>query len=60
MKGNMIKNLIILTATMFIGLTAKGQNLFLFGEKSYPCTETVTLQSNSDEYFINDLNVLFA
>lgn len=41
-------------------MTAKGQNLFLIGEQSYPCTETFTLQSNSDEFYINDLNVLFA
>ena len=52
--------LIILTATLVIALTAKGQNLFFIGENSYPCTETFTLQSNSDEYYINDLNVLFA
>lgn len=54
----MKKILIILSATLFISLTAKGQNLFFFGENSYPSTETITLQSNSDD--INNLNVLFA
>lgn len=56
----MIKNLIILTATMFFVLTAQGQKFFFIGDKSYPCTEAFTLQSNSDEFYINDLNVLFA
>jgi len=52
--------LIILTATLFFALTAKGQNLFFIGENSYPCTETFTFQANSDKYYINDLNVLIA
>ena len=56
----MKKNLFILTATLFITLAAKGQNLFFIGENSYACTETITLQSNTDKYYINDLNVLFA
>ncbi len=56
----MKKILIILTATLFITLTVKGQNLFFIGEESYPCTETITLQSNSDKSYIYDLNVLFA
>jgi hypothetical protein len=56
----MNKILIIVTATLFITLTAKGQDLFLIGEQSYPCTKTFTLKSNSDEFYINDLNVLFA
>ncbi len=56
----MKKRIIILTTTLFITLTVKGQNLFFIGENSYPCTETITLQSNSDTYYINDLNVLFA
>ncbi len=51
---------IILVAILFIALTVKGQNLFFIGENSYPCTNTYTLQSNSDEYYINDLNVLLA
>ena len=58
MKGNMKKILIILTATLLITLTAKGQNLFFIGEKSYPCTETFTLQSNSGEG--HNLNVRIA
>ena len=56
----MKKILIILTATLFITHGAKGQNLFFIGENSYPCTETITLQTNSDKSYINDLNVLFA
>ncbi len=51
---------IILISLFFITLTANGQNLFFIGENSYPCTETFTLKSNSDEFYINDLKVLFA
>ena len=53
----MKKILIILTVTLFISMTAKGQNLFFFGERSYPCSDTFTLQSNSGS---NNLNILFA
>ena len=54
---NMKKNLIILTVTLFITLTVKGQNLFFIGENSYPCTETITLQTNSDDRY--DLSIIF-
>ncbi len=54
----MKKTLIILTATLFFTITTKGQNLFFIGENSYPCTETVTLKSNSDS--ANNLDVLLA
>jgi hypothetical protein len=60
MKEIMKKILIILTVTLLITLTTKGQNLFFIGENSYPSTETITLQANSDRYNINDLNILFA
>jgi TonB family protein len=53
----MKKTLILLYATLFLTLTLKGQSLFFFGENSYPCTEVIPLQGNSDS---NDLNVLFA
>ena len=56
----MKKILIIVIATLHFTLTVKGQNLFLIGEKSYSCTQTITLQSNSDEFYINDLNVSLA
>ncbi len=56
----MKKTLLIIVGSLFITMTASGQKLFLIGEHSYPCTETFTLQPNSDEYYINDLNVLFA
>lgn len=36
-----------------------GQNLFFLGEKSYPCTESYTLESNS-EFQDHDLDVLIA
>ena len=42
---------------LFLILTIQGQNLFLFGDKSFPCTETYTLQSNSAS---NNLNIVFA
>ena len=54
----MKKILIILTATLSITLSAKGQNLFFIDENSYPCTDTITLQPNSDD--ASDLNVLLA
>ncbi len=44
----MKKILVFLTAVFFANLTAKGQNLFLIGEKSYPCTNVIKLESNSD------------
>lgn len=53
----MKQNLLIFTAMLFVTLTVHGQNLFLFGDKSFPCTETFTLQSNSAS---NNLNILFA
>lgn len=53
----MKKTLTILTAILFITITAKGQNLFFFGENSYPCTKKIPLQSNSNS---SELNVLFA
>ena len=56
----MQKILIFFIALLFTTLSIKGQNLFFIGENSYPCTKTFTLQSNSDEFYINDLNVLFA
>lgn len=52
----MKQTLLIMTVMLFVTLTVKGQNLFLFGDKSYPCTETITLQSNSAS---NNLNLLF-
>ena len=54
----MKKTLIILTATLFITLTVKGQNLFFIGDNSYPCTESFILQSNSGHE--HNLTVLFA
>lgn len=55
----MNKALIILVVSMFLTLIGKGQNYFFISEKSYPCTETFTLQSNSDHSEVNDLKVLF-
>jgi len=40
-------------------MTVKGQNLFFYGEQSFPCTEAVSLKANSGDQ-IKDLNVLFA
>jgi len=54
----MKKMLIIIIAVLFVNLTAKGQNLFLIGEKSYPCTNVITLESNSDDGY--DLDVFLA
>lgn len=37
-------------------LIIQGQSLFIFGDKSYPCTETYSLLSNSGS---NNLNIVF-
>lgn len=50
--------LVILAITFTID--TNGQNLVFIGENSFPSTETFTLPSNSDNYFINDLNLVFA
>jgi len=55
----MHKVLIITIAVLFANLTAIGQNLFLIGEKSYPCTSTIKLASNSN-YNYDDLDVFLA
>jgi len=59
-KGIMKKTLGIISATIIFALTVNGQNFFFIGEKSYPCTETFALVSNSDGSYVSDLNVLFA
>lgn len=53
----MKRTLLTLTVVLILTLTVQGQNLFLFGDNSYPCTETYTLQSNSES---NNLNIVFA
>ncbi len=53
----MNKLLFILSISVFFTLQINGQNLFFFGENSYPCTEAISLQSNSSS---NDLKVIFA
>ncbi len=45
----MKKFLIIITAVFLSNLQAKGQNLFIIGEKSYPCTKAIRLESNSHD-----------
>lgn len=54
----MKKGLVIIIAALFVSLTANGQDLFLIGEKSYPCTKAITLKSNSDERY--DLDIFLA
>ena len=56
----MNKILILLSATLFITLSANGQNFFFIGEKSYQCTEAFTLKTNSSTSYIDDLKVLLA
>jgi hypothetical protein len=52
--------LILLTVALFFTLKSNGQNFFFIGEKSFPSTEVFTLQSNTEDTYINDLKVLFA
>ena len=54
----MHKIFIISIIAFWANLTVKGQNLFLIGEKSYPCTNAIKLESNADYGF--DLDVFFA
>ncbi|MDN5215241.1 hypothetical protein QQ020_24395 [Fulvivirgaceae bacterium BMA12] len=56
----MKKILIFLYTTLFYTITANGQNFFFINEESYSCSETFTLQSNSDDPDVNDLNVILA
>ncbi len=44
----MNKILFLLTTAIFFTLSANAQRFFFIGEKSYPCTETIALQSNHD------------
>jgi len=59
-KENMKRILSIIIATLFIALSAKGQNFVFIGKNSFPSTEKFTLQSNSDKEYINDLKLAFA
>jgi TonB family protein len=54
----MKKFLIVSTSMLFMALAALGQNLYFIGENSFPCTETITLQSNTDDE--SDLIILLA
>jgi hypothetical protein len=49
----------ILICLIFLSLKIYGQELFFIGEKSFPCTKGYILKSNSDAYYINDLEVKF-
>ena len=51
--------LLVILAISF-SLETNGQNLVFIGENSYPSTETFSLQSNSDDDYINDLKLVFA
>jgi uncharacterized protein (TIGR02145 family) len=48
----------ILLIFIFLNSILNAQNTFFIGDKSYPCTSTFTLKSNSNDR--NDLNVLIA
>lgn len=55
----MKRNLLTVIAVLLITIIANGQNLFLIGEKSYPCSDAIKLKSNSqrsdlDVYLAND------
>ncbi|MFY0629663.1 MAG: hypothetical protein JXR05_04725 [Flavobacteriaceae bacterium] len=53
MKNGIIIFLLLLT------FNTNGQNLFFIGEKSFTSTDGFILKSNSDESFINDLEIKF-
>ncbi|MCB2218978.1 MAG: hypothetical protein KQI35_01195 [Bacteroidetes bacterium] len=50
--------LISLNAILLFILTVDGQNLFFIDKLSYPCTDTINLQSNSNNH--GDLDILLA
>jgi hypothetical protein len=52
--------LILVILAIVFTINANGQNLVFLGEHSFPCTETYTLQSNSDFARIDDLKIVFA
>jgi len=56
----MKKQIIILSSLILFTISAKGQNLFLIGEKSFPCTKSYVLNSNSNKFFINNLSLVFS
>jgi hypothetical protein len=59
LKEKIMRTFLIIAITMLgLNMIAKGQNLFFIGEKSYPCTNEITLKSNSNGGY--DLNVFLA
>ncbi|MDB4082746.1 hypothetical protein N9502_00565 [Vicingaceae bacterium] len=56
----MTRILILLFFTLTYSMEVIGQNYMVIGESSYPSTETITLQSDSDVSFIKDLALIFA
>lgn len=56
----MNKILSIVVATLFITISARGQNLLLIEDQSFPSTENYILQSNPLLPAVGDLNVMFA
>lgn len=52
--------LILVILAIVFTINANGQNLVFLGEHSFPCTETYTLQSNSEYDWIDDLKIVFA
>lgn len=52
--------ILFLTLAFAYVLNVNGQNFAFIGENSYPSTDTFTLQSNSDEEDIGNLNLVFA
>ncbi|WP_430927723.1 hypothetical protein [Polaribacter marinivivus] len=53
-----MKNPIIILLIL-VAFKVNGQGLFFIGEKSFISTEGFNLKSNSDEIFINDLEIKF-
>ena len=54
------KFLIALTIIVFTTTFVNGQDLFFIGENSYPCTKSVTLESNYKAFITHDPNISFA
>jgi len=56
----MNKIIITLLLSIFFLIKTQAQNLVFIGEKSFPCSETFILKSNSASERIDDLSITFA
>lgn len=56
----MNKTILLIILALSYAVNMNGQNFTFIGENSYPSTDKFTLQSNSENEDIGDLNLVFA